>query len=204
MCVCVSQYWVDCFTGYCGKLIEAHRDLCLCLFESLLRCSIQQDRQCTYSVTLRSVHVTIIVVEKKYYIFCVGVCSLLSRTQSAYAVLYCHLCPAPLHNIFLTLSHKRHDFRKKVTEHKMCVLIFSTILCETFLILRRNQRDIVINTCWRLHVNYPLCVLDFNGTWIIWTDFRKKKILKYEFRENVSSWSGVVACVRTDKQMEWS
>jgi hypothetical protein len=26
---------------------------------------------------------------------------------------------------FLTLSHKRHDFRKNVTEHKMCVLIFS-------------------------------------------------------------------------------
>jgi len=27
---------------------------------------------------------------------------------------------------FSTLSHKRHDFRGKVTEHKMCVLIFST------------------------------------------------------------------------------
>ena len=25
-----------------------------------------------------------------------------------------------------TLSHKRHDFRKKVTEHKMFVLIFFT------------------------------------------------------------------------------
>jgi len=25
-----------------------------------------------------------------------------------------------------TLSHKQHDFREKVTEHKMCVLIFST------------------------------------------------------------------------------
>jgi hypothetical protein len=29
---------------------------------------------------------------------------------------------------FSTLSHKRHDFRKNVIEHKMCVLIFSTIL----------------------------------------------------------------------------
>jgi hypothetical protein len=27
---------------------------------------------------------------------------------------------------FSTLSHKRHDFRKTVIEHKMCVLIFST------------------------------------------------------------------------------
>jgi hypothetical protein len=27
---------------------------------------------------------------------------------------------------FSTLSHKRHDFRKKITEDKICVLIFST------------------------------------------------------------------------------
>jgi hypothetical protein len=44
-----------------------------------------------------------------------------------------------------TLSHKRHGFRENVTEQKMCVLIFSTILSQIFLILRRIQRDIVIN-----------------------------------------------------------
>jgi hypothetical protein len=27
---------------------------------------------------------------------------------------------------FSTLSHKWHDFRKKIIEHKMCVLIFPT------------------------------------------------------------------------------
>ena len=58
---------------------------------------------------------------------------------------YCHLWPASLYNIFPTLSHKRHDFRKQVTEHKMCVLIFSANLSQTFLILRRNERDMIKN-----------------------------------------------------------
>ena len=46
---------------------------------------------------------------------------------------------------FSTLSHKRHDSRKNVIEHEMCVLIFFTTLSETFLILRRNERDMILN-----------------------------------------------------------
>jgi hypothetical protein len=49
-------------------------------------------------------------------------------------------CPALKY--FSTLSHERHDFREKVVEHKMYVLILSTT-SETFLILRRVQRVIV-------------------------------------------------------------
>ena len=36
-------------------------------------------------------------------------------------------------------------FGKKITEYKMCILIFSTALFVTFTILRRIQRDIVMN-----------------------------------------------------------
>jgi hypothetical protein len=46
---------------------------------------------------------------------------------------------------FSTESHKRHDFRKNVIEHKMCVLIFCTNLADIFLILIIIQRDTVIN-----------------------------------------------------------
>ena len=53
------------------------------------------------------------------------------------------VCPALPH--FSSLSHKLHDCRETVFEYKICVLIFSTILSETFLILRRIQRDTIIN-----------------------------------------------------------
>ena len=48
--------------------------------------------------------------------------------------------------IFLDIISQTTLFSgKKVTEHKMCVLSFSKILSETFLILSRIQRDIVVN-----------------------------------------------------------
>jgi hypothetical protein len=62
---------------------------------------------------------------------------------------------------FSTVSYKRHGFREKLFEHKMCVFILSTILFETLLIVRRILQDIVINM-QRLHVKYTLFLLDFN------------------------------------------
>ena len=58
-----------------------------------------------------------------------------------HAMRMCHIvfCGLPAVLIFPTLSHKRHDFRKKVTEHKMCVLISFTTFSETFHILRRTE-----------------------------------------------------------------
>jgi hypothetical protein len=44
-----------------------------------------------------------------------------------------------------TLSHKRHNFREKVTKHKMCLLIYSTSPFEKFLTVRRIRRDNVTN-----------------------------------------------------------
>ena len=46
------------------------------------------------------------------------------------------------------LSHKRHDFRRKIVEHKMCVLIFSKLSSEAFLILRITDRDVIRNVYW--------------------------------------------------------
>jgi len=38
------------------------------------------------------------------------------------------------------LSHKRHDFGKKVTEHKMCVLIFCTTFVWNISHSKKNWR----------------------------------------------------------------
>ena len=82
-----------------------------------------------------------------YYIFWVCVCSL--RYPSCYAhAPYCHLWPARFYNIFSTLSHTRHDIRRKCLQPDMWVLILRTNLSETFLIIRRIERDIVINVQW--------------------------------------------------------
>ena len=98
----------------------------------------------TYNVTLRRVRViTVAVEEQYYYLFWVCVC----LPQCACAMLSSVACQSVQY--FSTLYHKRHDFRgKKKSEHKMCVVIFCTILYETFLILRRTGRDIIKNIYW--------------------------------------------------------
>jgi hypothetical protein len=60
-----------------------------------------------------------------------------------------------LHNIVRHYLINEKIFGKNVTEHKMCVLIFSTVLCETFLIPRRIQLGIGIN------VKTPSCKIPF-------------------------------------------
>jgi hypothetical protein len=70
---------------------------------------------------------------------------------------------------FSTLSHTRQDFREKnSTDLKMRVLIFSTPLSEIFLVLRKVQRDTVINvetSSWKVPVILCqiLMKLEFSG-----------------------------------------
>jgi hypothetical protein len=46
---------------------------------------------------------------------------------------------------FSTLSHKRHDFRKRLLNIKCFFWLCLQLLSETYLILRRLQRDTIIN-----------------------------------------------------------
>ena len=48
---------------------------------------------------------------------------------------------------FSTLSHILHNYGK-VTEHKMCILIFCTTSVCTLVVLRRIQREMIKNVFW--------------------------------------------------------
>ena len=79
----------------------------------------------------------------------------------------------------------------------MCVLIFSTILFETFLILRRIQQD-VVTYVKLLNVKYQLFLLDFIGNGIFSTIFCGK--LKYQISSKSAQWQP--SCVHVDRQTD--
>ena len=54
----------------------------------------------------------------------------------------------------------------------MCIVIFLQLLFETFLILRRIQRYIIINV-HRFSRNVPIILVTVNETRIFMTDFGK-------------------------------
>ena len=66
------------------------------------------------------------------------------------------VCPAVLY--FSTLSHNGMIFGKKNIEHKTCVLIFSINVSETLAIMRRTQRNMIINVlaCSYKVLNIPV------------------------------------------------
>jgi len=74
---------------------------------------------------------------------------------------------------FSILSNKGSNFLKEVIEQKMYVLIFSTNLCEIFLILRINEQDIIKKCILVFIYSTSLFLSDFNETRIFLTDFRK-------------------------------
>ena len=80
---------------------------------------------------------------------------------------------------FSTLSHNRYDFRKKVIEHKMCVLIYSLQLPSEIVSFWEELSKILSQMYTARLVLYPLFLFDCNEIWIFSTDARK--ILKYHF-----------------------
>ena len=138
----------------------------------------------------------------KYYIL--WECALALGIQHEMRRRHIVICGLPSFSVFFYIISNRHDFRRiKFTQHKMCVLIFSTNLFETFLIQRIIELD-MIKMCIELHVKYPLFLSDFKDTRIFSTDFRQ--IIKYELSRKSVQWNRVVlwGLMQTDGQDEGS
>ena len=145
----------------------------------------KQDRQCTYNVTLRRVRASIVVVEKQWVLhnLSVCICSLRYPACNAHGP-YCHAWSAPIYNIFLHYLTAWFSRKKTFTEHKTCVLIFSTAFVSNISHSKKKWARYDKKKSIDLHVKYLLFLSDFNETWIFPTDFRK--ILKYQI-----SWKSV-------------
>jgi len=78
---------------------------------------------------------------------CVCVCVVLciQHSKRVCRVILSSFAGLAVQHFFFTLAHKLHYFRKKVIERKM-FWFFVQILPETFLILRRMQRDINLHS----------------------------------------------------------
>jgi hypothetical protein len=104
---------------------------CHTFFTSLL------DRQCTCNIEKRSSNH-----------WCRGKAIRITYSECGFVALVVqhamrmrHFMPSvasPALSYFSTLSHKRHDYRIKVVEYKMCVLIFSTTFVSNIFHVKRN------------------------------------------------------------------
>ena len=106
------------------------------------------------------------------------------KDHAPYFIVVCDLysCTAFIHIVSQAIQFWR---KKLLNINKMRVLIFSTILSETFHTPRRIERN-MIKMCICLYVNYPLFLLDFNETWISSTQFRK-----------------ILNCIMSLKSVQW-
>ena len=105
-------------------------------------------------------------------------------------------CLAPPH--FSALSHKRQDFPKNVTEHKMCVLIFYTTFTWKIRLCRIFLQDIAINVK-TTSCDTPGILTRFEFEFFRQIFFNNSST---KFHQNQSSGSRVVPCERLDRQTD--
>jgi len=97
--------------------------------------------------------------------------------QCTCTILSSETCP--ILQKFSTLSHERHNFRKKKkrTENIMCCDFLFNFVWNISHSKKKWVRYVKKNVYW-FHVQYPLLLSGWNNTWIFSTGFRK--ILKYK------------------------
>jgi len=94
---------------------------------------------------MRRVNVVIVAVQKQKVLYeCASVASGIQHAKRMRRIILA-LWPAWLYHIFPHYLIHGRIFGKMVIEHKICLEFLYSFLFKAFLILRRIQRDAVIN-----------------------------------------------------------
>ena len=108
-------------------------------------------------------------------------------------------CGLPDSTIFSILSHKRQDFRKKVTEHDTLCFEFLYNLCLKHFSFFEELSEIRSKMCIGLYIKYPLFLSYFNEKFL---DVFSKNTQNIKFHINLSSRNRIVTCGRTAAQTD--
>ena len=133
----------------------------------------QQDRQCTTIAKRRRVLATLLQWKiSKYYIFWECVYSLRYPEFNAHAP-YCRLWPLRRYYIFphYLINGANVEIKRLFVIKSLCWSSLQ-LLSWTFLILRRNEPDMIKNIYWS-SCKVPVFVSDLNKTWIFFGIFSK-------------------------------
>jgi hypothetical protein len=123
--------------------------LWMILFGHLTLLVYEQDRQCTYNVTLSRVPATIVAAEMQWVLYNLSVCICSFRYPACNAHAPHCICGLPRCTIFFHIISSTAPFSKEKSYWTQNVSWFTLkILSETFVILSRNERNMINNVYW--------------------------------------------------------
>jgi hypothetical protein len=107
----------------------------------------EQDTQCTYKRNIEGRSRNHCCRGKAIsirYSECVFVALVIHHAMRMRHIIFSYVACLAVY-IFSTVPHKRHDFREKVIEHKICFDFLYNFSQKHFFILRRSERGVIIN-----------------------------------------------------------